>query len=158
MKKDIIIRFWIGLSFGELIGIIVNVIISLGTGNGEYIAAMPQLVSYFDNEISAVIVQYVLVGAIGVVFAESSMIFNIESWSFLKKCMVHFLISVVFYIPFVYLCYMPQNLKSVIIMLINFVFTYALTWFIQYKVNCNDVKQINERIQEVLNNERYRDK
>jgi hypothetical protein len=157
MKKDIFFRFWVGLSMGEIIGILVNVIISLGVGHGQYIAAMPQLMRWFNNEISAVIMQYVLVGAIGVVFAESAMVFNIESWSFLKKCIVHFGISIVFYIPFVYLCYMPQNLKSVIIMLINFIFTYALTWFIQYKVNCKDVKQINERIQEVRNNECNRD-
>lgn len=158
MKKDIIFRFWIGLSIGELIGIIINVIISLGTGHGKYIAVMPQLMRYFNNEISAVIIQYVLVGAIGVVFAESAMVFNIEKWSFLKKCIMHFLISVIFYIPFVYLCYMPQNFKSVIIMLINFIFTYAFTWFIQYKVNCRDVKEINERIQKVRNNECHRDK
>lgn len=158
MKKEVILRFWTGLAFGELIGIFVNIVISLGIGHGEYLAVMPQLQKYFKYEISAVIAQTLMVGGIGVVFAESTMVFNIESWSFLKRCVVHLLISVVFYIPFVYLCYMPKNLKSILIMVTNFIFTYALTWFIQYQVNCKDVKQINERIQEVRSNERNRNK
>ncbi len=156
MFKEILERFSLGFIIGNFIGYMVNMIISLFTGQGQFLAVMPQLQVHFSTEISAVVAQTLLIGLIGVVFAETGLIFKIDSWSFLKQCIVHFLISACFYTPFIYLCYMPNNLKGVLIMLANFFFTYVITYLINHRLTCRDVKLLNERINEVRGNEGHR--
>ncbi|MFC4547766.1 DUF3021 domain-containing protein [Paenactinomyces guangxiensis] len=65
--------------------------------------------SFFVSEMTAVIVQILLTGIIGVTFATSSFIFNIVKWSLLKQYIVHFCITALVWIPIVMLLWMPQN-------------------------------------------------
>ena len=157
MFKEIAGRFSLGFAVGNFIGYVVNLIISLFIGQGQFLPVMPQLQAHFSTEIAAVIAQTLLIGFIGVVFAETGLIFKIDRWSFLKQCIVHFLISACFYTPFVYLCYMPNNLMGILIMLANFLFTYIITYIISYRQIWRDIKLLNEKINEVRENESHRD-
>ena len=157
MIKETIRRFSLGFIFGNSIGYVVNLVISLFIGQGKFLAVMPQLQVYFSTEIAAVIAQMFLLGLIGVVFSEAGLVFKIDKWSFLKQCIVHFLITACFYTPFIYLCYLPNNLMGVLIMLGNFLFTYVITYLISYRLTCKDIKLLNERINEVRGNEGHRD-
>ncbi len=152
--KHIVARFCLGFAVANLIGSVLDIFFSYVFGDGEYMAVMPQLARFFDNEINAAAVQFLIIGFIGVLFAESALIFNIEKWSFLKKCIIHLTVTACFYFPFILLCYLPYNTVSAVIMICNVIFTYMLTWVIQYSLNRRDVAKINERIREVRENER----
>ncbi len=147
--KDILIRFIIGVIVGNSIGFVVNIIVSLCIGDGEYLPVMPQLEAIMPNEMSAVMLQTALLGIIGAAFSEASMIFDIARIGFVKQCLIHFAITAVIYVPFVYICYFPNGKNWILIMLANIIFTYTVNWYAQYRRNCKDVHEINERIKEV---------
>lgn len=149
--KDIIIRFFGGFSFATLIGFLINLIISASVGNGEFLAVMPVLATRFETELTAVFVQFMLTGLIGVTFAEGALIFNIAKWSFPLQFLVHFLVTAVIYIPFAILCWFPLKAGGIVFMIVNIIFTYALTWIIQYHVNRKNIAEINRKLEEVRN-------
>ncbi len=149
--SDILIRFIGGFSIATLIGCSVNMIISASIGGGEYLPVMPMLAEHFDTELAAVLVQFLMIGMIGVTFAEGALIFNIARWSFLLKYVVHFLITAVVYIPFVGLCWFPLETDGILIMVINILFTYVVVWLIHYSINRKNIAEINKKLEEVRN-------
>lgn len=146
-RKDIALRALIGAMAGICIGQIITLIISAGIGAGSFLPAMPQLVARCGSEWKAVFLQTVLTALLGIVFAEAAILFLYERWSFLKQCVVHFFITAAFYVPFTLLCWMPVSLFNALLMLGTLLFTYALNWFIQYRISCRDVQAINQAIQ-----------
>lgn len=147
--KQFFSRAFLGFAVGNFIGIFVNIVISASIGQGQYLAVMPQLQSYFTTELAAVICQTVMIGLVGACFAVTSIVYEVERWSFLKQCTVQFLITACIYTPFLYFCYLPHNWIGAASMAGNYLFTYALTWFIAYQKTCRDVSAINRRIEEV---------
>lgn len=146
--KNVLSRLALGAGMGVVIGYIVNIIISMGIGKGNYLPVMPQLQAWCSSEINAVLLQTLLTALIGIVFAETGLIFEIAAWSFLKQCVVHFCISAPFFIPFMVLCWFPIGWVSVLSILANVLFTYTVTFFIVYHFNLKAVRQINAALQE----------
>lgn len=146
--KDILMRFFVGFAAASLLGSIIDIVVSAAVGNGEYMPVMPPLRAQFETELGAVICQFILVGLIGVLFAEGALVFKIEKWSLMKQYIVHFIITSVFYTPFVYICWMPENLREVLILLANYIFTYALTYILRYRAAKADIDKINKAINE----------
>ncbi|MBQ9773446.1 MAG: DUF3021 domain-containing protein [Clostridia bacterium] len=142
-------RFWVGIGIGSMIGTVITLIISFAHGKGEYLPVMPQLEAYFPNEVSAVLVQFLLFCLIGTVFAEAGIIFMLDRWSFAAKCVIHFLITSVFFVPFLWLCYFQQTaLWRLLIIPLNLAFTYVITWMISYFAARADVESINRKLRE----------
>lgn len=158
MTAKIFTKFFFGFAVGVLIGQLVSCVISLAIGNGSFLAVMPQLERRFSNQVTAVIVQNILVGLVGVVFAEASFLFEIESWSLLKQCAVHFSITAVFYVPFIWFCYTPDHFGAVAAMLGNLLFTYFITWMIQLAVYRRQIRRLNLIIEEARSIDRDTDK
>ena len=148
---DITNRFLGGFAFATLIGVLISLLISATEGNGSYIPVMPLLAERFSTELTAVFVQFLLIGMIGVTFAEGALIFHIARWSFPLQCIVHFLITAVIYVPFAWLCWSPLKTGGIIIMVVNILFTYSLSWVIQYRINLKNIEQINQKLKEVRN-------
>lgn len=146
MLKKMSIRAAGGFAYGVLVGQIIAIIISLSFGDGKFHQVLPEFRALFENEITAVIVQMILTGIVGTVFATTSIVFEIEKWSVLKQYLVHFFITAAFWIPIVYLCWMPQNAQGILIYLANFLGVYVINWLIQYFIAKNDVKKINAKI------------
>ena len=147
-RKDIALRALIGGLAGISIGQIVTLIIARGIGDGRFVPAMPQLIARCGSEWNAVFLQTVLTAWIGIIFAEAAILFLYERWSFLKQCVVHFMITAVFYVPFTLFCWMPVSLCNALLMLGTLFFTYALNWLIQYRISCMDVQAINRAIRQ----------
>ncbi len=141
-------RALIGAMAGVFIARIIELAISAGIGNGAFLPVMPQLVARCSSEWTAALVQTILMAILGIVFAEASILFLCERFSFLKQCLLHFLITAVFYVPFILFCWMPVKLANVLLMLGCLLLNYALIWFIQYRINYRDVQAINRAIQE----------
>ncbi|PIE96905.1 DUF3021 domain-containing protein [Bacillus fungorum] len=145
--KNIFSRVVGGFIIGVIIGQVVQILISLKLGNGEYIPVVGHFRSLFDSEMIAVIVQILLTGIIGVTFATSALVFEIAKWSLLKQYIVHFCITALVWVPIVTLLWMPKTFISTMIFFISFLGTYVVTWVIQYIISRNDIKQINAAIQ-----------
>lgn len=129
MFKKIVKRGLLGFMIGVFIGETILIINSLLAGKGVFYPINPLLVSRDGAQLTLVIIQYVMTGIIGMMFAASSVIFEMENWSLLKQTLVHFIIaSVVMYICG-YICnWFPLNFKSSAIWFAVFIGFYLIFW------------------------------
>ena len=149
MKYHIFGRFWIGFGVGNIIGSVVTLLISYVYGGGSYLPVMPQLAQFFSREVDAVLVQFLCFGIVGVVFAEAGILFALERLHFGLKCLLHFCITSVFFVPFLCLCYVQwSDAWQWLLILLNLAFTYLIAWLTSYCSNRADVKAINQRIKD----------
>lgn len=149
MKYHIWGRLWIGFGVGNIIGSIVTLIISYVHGGGAYLPVMPQLAQLFAREVDAVLVQFLCFGIVGVAFAEAGILFALERLPFGLKCLLHFCITSVVFVPFLCLCYVEwSNPWRWLVIPLNLAFTYLIAWITSYCSNCVDAKAINEKIRE----------
>ncbi len=148
MNYHIMGRFWIGAGIGSVIGQAITLMVSYFVGDGQYLAVMPQLAQYFGREVDGALVQFLLFALIGVVFAEAGILFQMERFWFPVKCVLHFLATAVFYLPFLWLCYLNYENRWLILglVLVNVLVTYLVTWLMSYFAMRAEVKEINRRI------------
>ena len=145
-------RFWIGVGTGCVIGLVITILVSYSHG-GEYFAAMPALVRYFEREVDAVAVQFALFSLVGATFAVAGAIFQCERPSFLAKCVIHFAITGVVFLPFLRICYYSQEpIWKPLVILGNLAFTYVVTWLFSYFQMRAEVKALNRKIEEYRRN------
>ena len=149
MLKKILTRSVISAPISIVINQLVTIIISIIIGDGRYFPVTPAFAALFRNELTPVIVQILLIGLIGAVFAGSSVIFEIERWSFLKQGAVHLLVTSAVFLPVSMLCWRPVNFASGLSLAASWIFVYACTWLSQYLVWRHSIKNLNARIRSV---------
>ncbi|MBQ8309793.1 MAG: DUF3021 domain-containing protein [Clostridia bacterium] len=153
MKHHILERFWIGIGVGTVIGTVIMILISYVHGDGAYMPVMPHLAAWFSREVDGVAVQFLLFALIGVVFAEAGIVFTVEKWSFVRKCLTHFFITAVFFVPFLWLCYFWQApIWQVLMILGNLLLSYVIAWLTSYFAMRSEVRAINTKIEELRKN------
>ncbi len=151
--KKILIRLIVGGAAGILLGYLINLSINLGISEGEYVPAMPSLQALCETQLQAVLIQTLLTALIGVVFAQAGFLFELEHWSFLKQCVVHFFSTVIFYLPFSMICWFPFRWGSLVGILCSALLTYSITYVINYKLWCREIAQINELVLQEIQEE-----
>lgn len=132
---------------GIFISVTITMIISLIKGQGEYLPVVPTMIETAGSEMNAFVIQYILSGTIGFVFAAASAIFEVENWSFTKQTVMHFLISSCSVISIAYICHwMERTVQGVVSYIIIFVIIYLIIWVTQYFFLRKRIKQINEKL------------
>ena len=149
MLKKILIRSAISAPISIVANQLITIIISIIIGDGRYFPVAPAFAAMFENELTPVIVQMLLIGLIGAVFAGSSVIFEIERWSFLRQGIVHLLITSAVFLPVSMLCWRPVNLASALSLAGCWLFVYSCTWLSKYLAWRYSIKKLNVRIQSV---------
>ena len=147
MKKKIIMRSLFGFPMGIAIGYLITILLSLALANGYYSPCAPELISAMGNEINAVILQTVLCGILGTGFAASSVIWEIESWSVVKRTGIYFLAICAVMLPTAYFMYwMERSIAGFLSYFGIFALIFLLIWVIQYMLGRRDVKKMNENL------------
>ncbi len=148
-------RLWIGFGVGTIIGNIITLIVSYAIGTGT-LAYMPQLKEWFLSDVDAFFVQFLACGLLGVLFAEAGILLVLEKWNYPIRCLIHFAVTSVFYIPFLLLMYFRQEWWILLVgVLANVLFTYVVAWLSSYLLLRSDVDSINRRIEEMRREEKY---
>ncbi len=147
MKKEILLRSITGFPIGLAIGYTITIVISLIWANGYYSPCVPELVALAGNEINAVLLQALLCGLLGMGFAASSIIWEIEGWGIARQTGVYFLAVSAMMMPVAYAAHwMEHSLKGVLQFFGIFVFFFAAGWAVQYiRAKCN-VRKMNEAL------------
>lgn len=147
MKKNIILRGALGFPLGLAIGYIITIIISLIWAEGYYSPCVPELISFMGSEISAVILQALLCGLLGVGFAASSVIWEIERWSIVKQTGIYFFTVSLFMLPIAYfLRWMEHSLAGFFQYWGFFTLIFAFVWIIEFIIGKRNVKKMNEKL------------
>lgn len=147
--KQVLCRIGIGAAVGIMIGYFVTLIVSICIGSGDYMPVMPALSQRCTTMLQAVLLQTLYTALIGIVFAIAGMLFLIDRWSFLKQCIIHFLSTVIFYLPFSVMCWFPMHWNSVVGIIGSVLMTYSITFFVNYAVNKRIIRGINEQVRRI---------
>jgi len=69
----------------------------------------------------------------GVYFGSASLIFDLEKWSPLKKTVIHFIISIIVWLPIaMWIGWLPMELIPILTGIISFLVMYLLFWYGSY--------------------------
>lgn len=148
MIKRAIHRAAIGFPLGVFISYTTAILIALVSTDTDFIPAVPAFITRTGNEVNAVVLQYLLAGILGAGVAGSTVVWENEQWSLMKRTIVHLLsISLVLF-PTAYLTYwMEHTLLGIVIYFLVFTGIYVIIWAIQYMMWMRKVNDINRRLQ-----------
>lgn len=147
MKKKILLRGLLGLPLGICLGYIITIMISLIWGKGTYSPCVPSLVITMGSEIGAVLLQSILSGLLGAVFAMSSLIWEIESWSIVRQTGTYFAITALTMMPIAYLTnWMEHTIVGFLLYFGIFAAIFVFMWVVQYFIWKGKIRQMNEKI------------
>lgn len=91
MKKQILLRSAIGFPVGVCVCNLILLIIAFFLGT--YAPCSPACTALFGSERTGVAVQFLLSGLVGAVYAGSSVIWEVETWSLFRATATHFCIT-----------------------------------------------------------------
>ena len=153
MKKKMITRSLLGFPIGIAIGYFITILGSLAWANGDYSPCAPELTAAMGNEINAVILQTILCGILGVGFAASSVIWEMDSWSIVKQTGIYFSIISVIMLPIAYFAYwMEHSIVGFLIYFGIFALIFVVIWIIQFGIGRYNVRKMNEKLFQTKDN------
>ena len=147
IKKAVAKRAILGFIYGVFIGQTILIIESLFMRDGNFYAVSASLLELAGTKIAAVIIQYFLTGIIGLTFASTTVIFEMDEWSLLRQSITHFIItSIVMYVAGFLCGWFPHTVASTLIWFGVFVVVYVIFWVCFSLYYKNKVKKINEAL------------
>ena len=148
MKKEFVLRVFIGLLGGIVISYLITIGISLAISDGSYYPCVPNLSERFGNEVTAIIIQTVLSAVLGAGFAGSSIIWEMDEWSLLKQTSIYFGIVSVIMMTVAYICeWIEHSVKGILSYFGIFFAIFIVVWIVQYLIWKVRVSKIKEGIQ-----------
>ena len=148
MKKEFVLRVFVGLLGGIVISYLITIGISLAIGDGSYYSCVPSLIERFGNEVTAIIIQTVLSAVLGAGFAGSSIIWKMNKWILLKQTGIYFGIVSVFMMTVAYICeWMEHSVKGILSYFAIFLLIFIVVWIVQYLIWKVRISKIKEGIQ-----------
>lgn len=147
MKKKFLLRGLLGFPIGIAIGQFMLIIVSVMMGRGHFLAVTPELLSYAGSEIEAVILQTILCGVIGFIFAGSSIIWDKNSWSILRQSATYFLITALTMLPIAYFAnWMEHSIRGMLSFLLVFLIIFIIVWLVNYVMWKNKITKLNDKV------------
>jgi len=147
MKKKIFLRGAFGFPIGITIGYVITIITSAIWAGGYYSPCVPELISTAGSEINAVILQALLSGLLGMGFAASSVIWEMENWGIVKQTGIYFSIISVIMMPVAFFLYwMEHSVIGFLSYFGIFAFIFIIIWLIQFFTGRRIVKRLNENL------------
>ena len=147
IKKAVAKRAVLGFIYGVFIGQTILILESLMMRDGNFYAVSSSLLELVGTKITAVIIQYFLTGIIGLTFAATTVIFEMDEWSLLRQTIIHFIItSIVMYIAGFLCGWFPHTVVSTLVWFGVFVVVYLIFWICFSLYYKNKVKKMNEAL------------
>lgn len=147
MKKKLLKRCLMGAPIGLSINYIIALIISVMMNRGAFYPAAPQLTQLCGNELNAVIVQTIVSLLYGAVWAGSTVIWEMESWSLLQQTVIHCTVISLTSFPIAYGMYwMQHSFWGIAGYVLIFFAIYFFIWCSQYLAMKKRVRELNDKV------------
>ena len=131
----------------DWIGYVITVMMSAFWGDGSYYPCVPAFVDAMGSEIRAVVVQTVLCGLVGMVYAAGSVVWEVDRWSLAGQTAAYFLITLGSVLPVAYAAYwMERSVAGVLGYVAIFCAIFAGIWIAQYLGWRAKINRINKKI------------
>lgn len=145
--NKIIKRAILGFIYGVFIGQTILILESLIIGDGNFYSVSTYLVNHTSSRIAAVVIQYLISGIIGLSFAATTVIFEMDRWSILAQTSLHFAINTVVMYAAGFLCgWFPHTVGSTLIWLGVFIAVYFIFWLCFTMYYKKKTKEINKAL------------
>ena len=147
MKTKLVKRILVGIPFGISIGYVLSIVFSIIFANGYYGAVHPELTILLGSEINAVIIQTILWGIIGAVFAGGSVIWELDNWSLTKQTITVFFLYFVTMTPIgIFLKWIPLSTIGFTIFIANFILIFSGIWLSVFLTLKRTIAEINNKL------------
>lgn len=147
MKKTLIQLGLLGFPFGIAIGYAITLLISIGIGDNCYYPVSQELMSTAGTELNAVLLQTLLCGIMGSLFAMGSVVWDIDAWSLTKQTAAYFVIACLAMFPISYFAgWMPHSVVGVALYMGIFIVIFAICGIAQYFAIKHKVNEMNSLI------------
>ena len=144
--NKILKRAILGFIYGVFIGQTILILESLIAGDGNFYSVSTYLVNHTSTRLAAVIAQYFITGIIGLSFAASTVIFEMDRWSILGQTALHFVINSIVMYAAGFLCgWFPHTVASTLIWFGVFIVVYLIFWFaftMYYKKKTQEINKV----------------
>lgn len=145
--NKILKRAILGFIYGVFIGQTILILESLIAGDGNFYSVSTYLVNHTSTRLAAVIAQYFITGIIGLSFAASTVIFEMDRWSILGQTALHFVInSIVMYVSGFLCGWFPHTVSSTLIWFGVFVVVYVIIWICFTMYYKKKTREINKAL------------
>lgn len=147
MLKKMAVRGSISMVISGFVNQVIMYIMILVSPDPLFVPLVPSYEAHFPTPFLAGITSYFLVGIIGGAFGAFSVFFEIETWSFLKQGILHFLATAVVWIPIaIFVWGLNEYPIAVISTTMSLAFTYGVTWWLNYMKCKKNIDIINHRL------------
>lgn len=147
MHKEVINRSLLGFPTGVCIGYFITILESVQAGTGLYYPVAKALTELCSTQIAAVLLQFVLTGILGSVFAGSTVIFEMDTWSLLKQTVLHFITTTTVMFCIAWICrWIPHTTAGALIWIAVFIIIYLIIWFCCCMHYRRFIREINENL------------
>ena len=147
MLNKIIKRALLGFIYGIFIGQTILILESLFKGDGIFHSVSEYLLAHTNTELAAVIAQYFITGIIGITFASTTVIFELDRWSLVAQTALHFVItSVVMFFAGFFCGWFPHTAISTLIWFGVFIVVYIIMWLSFTLYYRKKTKEINNAL------------
>lgn len=145
MVKSAVIRFCNGYAYAILITMIIQGIVMAVSGHTPL---LPEYAAGFDSEVTAYVIQMLLVGLISAVAAAGSVIMELKRPGLVIQSILYFGVMAAVWIPVgCYLWGLNKYPVTFISFALSLLVTYGICWSIQYRICIRDVEEINRKLQ-----------
>lgn len=147
MKKQVILRGFLGIPMGIALGYIITILISLTHGGTDYSPCVPTLVEMAGGELNAVILQTIMCAVLGMTFSACSVIWELDNWSIAKQTGIYFLITALVMMPVAYVTHwMEHSLRGVLGYFGVFLGVFVVMWISMYLMYRKNINQLNAKL------------
>ena len=146
--KEVLKRGFTSFALSSFAGLLVNLIIDLimnARGMTGFNSMSPEYVALFPSVTIAAYVNVLLYGIIGVTFAMSALIYEVEKMGFLIQSIIYFVITSSVCVGITILLWQLHKYPSAFIStLAGYFATHVIMMVIEYRKLKADIKAINE--------------
>ncbi|BDR57827.1 DUF3021 domain-containing protein [Xylocopilactobacillus apicola] len=132
---------------GVAVGFLIALLFSWVNSGGKFLASKPQFNARFSSNLTAVTVSAGIWALMGAIFGASYLIFEQEKWSITRQTVIHFLVTIVFFLPLaIFAGWFPFTAGGIISAVVEFVIIYSLIWWWQMERAKKKIKMLNDAI------------
>ncbi len=151
ISKKVIMKFIVGFGLGIVGGIIITIIFSLLLNGGKISLISSEFVATIGNKPLAYIIEFILMGMLGLVGYGGSTVYEVEKWSIMKATFIHFFSTfIVFFAVSSTLGWIStEDITGTIIVIACTVVAYIVIWLVQYIRFRIQVRDINSGLEKM---------
>lgn len=154
MLKKAITRGISSFLYAVAVNVILGAVLIFAVNKPDFLPVLPEFADRFNSSVQAMLVQWLLIGLTSASFGFWSILMELERWSLLLQSVVYFILTTIVWVPVAVVCWgLGRYVQTFLGVVLSYLIAYTVSWTVQYRSCKQSVKQINQRLKELEQNE-----